>query len=218
MQENKKVAVVTGASAGGIGFFTTLAFAKAGFISYGTVRDSAKGKALLDEAARLNLGDLVKISVLDVTKEDTVEKGFKKILEEEGHIDVLVNNSGIVIYGPLESTAREDFNEVFNTNVLGVISCTQQVLPSMRERRSGTIINVSSCLGVFSFPVVSTYGASKWALEGLSQSLHQELKVSLACQRCSNLTPIHTAVWNQGACFRASGYQNSDLRPAQIWP
>jgi len=176
MQGSKKVAVVTGTSAGGIGFFTALAFAKAGFISYGTVRDPSKGEALLEEAKKRNLGDRVKIAILDVTKEETVEKGFKEILEREGHIDVLVNNSGIVLYGAFESMSAEDFHSVFNTNVLGAISCTQQVLPSMRERHSGTIINVSSGLGVFAFPLISTYCASKAALESVSQALAQEVK------------------------------------------
>ena len=180
MQAAKKVAVVTGTSARGIGFFTVLGLAKAGYTVHGTVREQSKGEPLLEEAKKQGLEDRVKIAILrDVSDSNSVEKAFKEVLRQEGHIDVLVNNSAISIPGAFEGISEEDFHEVYNTNVLGVILCTQQVLPSMRQRKSGTIINVSSRLGIVASPMISLYASSKWALEGISQGLHQELQVSL---------------------------------------
>jgi len=104
-----------------------------------------------------------------------VEKAFSDILKD-GPVDVLVNNAGVLLAGPVEQLTEQDVNDVLNTNVLGAIRTIQAVLPSMRARKSGTIVNVSSILGCFTFICAGLYSASKAALESLSQALHQELR------------------------------------------
>ncbi len=112
--------------------------------------------------------------LLDVTDDDSVEAAFASILAD-GPIDVLVNNAGITGSGSVEETPIATYQAMFDTNVLGVVRCTQQVLPAMRAARSGRIVNISSSSAILSPPLMGPYASTKLAVEGLSESLQSEV-------------------------------------------
>ena len=170
---NKKVAVVTGSSSG-IGLETSLLLAKNGFYTYVTMRNLDKSKAItnLKQKEKLSL----EILQLDVTADESVKETINKITNEQERIDVLVNNAGYALVGPFEELSIEEFKEQYETNVFGVIRVTQAVLPIMRRQRHGTIVNISSIAGKIGFPLTSAYVSSKFALEGLSESMAYEIE------------------------------------------
>jgi NAD(P)-dependent dehydrogenase (short-subunit alcohol dehydrogenase family) len=170
---NKKVAIVTGSSSG-IGFETSLLLARNGFLTYATMRNLDKYDRIvgLKQKERLPL----EVLKLDVTDDKSVNEAIEKVTNEQGRIDVLVNNAGYALVGPLEELSIQEFKEQFETNVFGVIRVTQSVLPIMRKQQHGTIINVSSIAGRIGFPLTSAYVSSKFALEGLSESIAYELE------------------------------------------
>ena len=174
MNTNKnktRIAIVTGSSSG-IGFETSLALARNGFYTYATMRNLDKSKTIL-ELARLEELPL-EVFRLNVTDDKSVKKAIEKIANEQERIDVLVNNAGYALVGPFEELSIEEFKEQFETNVLGAIRVTQGVLPIMRKQRCGTIVNISSIAGRIGFPLTSAYVSSKFALEGLSESIAYE--------------------------------------------
>src|ERR1051325_2493416 len=170
VDRNKKVvvAVVTGSSSG-IGFETSLLLAKNGFFTYATMRNLDKSNKIID----LKLKEKLPLEVLelDVTDDKSVKEAIEKIANEQGTVDVLVNNAGYALVGPLEEVSIQEFKEQFETNVFGAIRVTQAVLPIMRKQRHGTIVNISSIAGRIGFPLTSAYVSSKFALEGLSESM-----------------------------------------------
>jgi len=167
-----KVAIVTGSSSG-IGFETALALAREGYQTYATMRDIKKSSKILDIAKKENLK--IEVLELDVNNENTIKKTIEKILNEKKRIDVLVNNAGYFLVGCLEDLSIEDLKEQFETNFFGVIRTIQAVLPTMRSQKSGTIVNISSVAGRIGFPVTPAYISSKFAVEGLSESMRYEL-------------------------------------------
>lgn len=167
-----KVAIVTGSSSG-IGFETALALAREGYHTYATMRDIKKGDKILDIAKKENLQ--IRVLELDVNKEDTIKKAVEVITGEKKRIDVLVNNAGYFLVGCLEDLTISDLKDQFETNFFGVIRTIQAVLPTMRSQKSGTIVNVSSVAGRIGFPVTPGYISTKFALEGLSESMRYEL-------------------------------------------
>jgi NAD(P)-dependent dehydrogenase (short-subunit alcohol dehydrogenase family) len=167
-----KIAIVTGSSSG-IGFETSLALAREGYHTYATMRDVKKGDKILDIAKKENLN--VKVVELDVNNESTIKKAIEKIVSEEKRIDVLVNNAGYFLVGCLEDLSIGDLKDQFETNFFGAVRTIQAVLPTMRNQKSGTIVNVSSVAGRIGFPVTPGYISSKFALEGLSESMRYEL-------------------------------------------
>ena len=174
MNTNKnktRIAIVTGSSSG-IGFETSLALARNGFYTYATMRNLDKSKTIL-ELARLEELPL-EVLRLNVTDDKSVKKAIEKIANEQERIDVLVNNAGYALVGAFEELSIEEFKEQFETNVLGAIRVTQGVLPIMRKQRCGTIVNISSIAGRIGFPLTSAYVSSKFALEGLSESIAYE--------------------------------------------
>lgn len=174
MNTNKnktRIAIVTGSSSG-IGFETSLALARNGFYTYATMRNLDKSKTIL-ELARLEELPL-EVLRLNVTDDKSVKKAIEKIVNEQERIDVLVNNAGYALVGPFEELSIEEFKEQFETNVLGAIRVTQGVLPIMRNQTCGTIVNISSIAGRIGFPLTSAYVSSKFALEGLSESIAYE--------------------------------------------
>ena len=174
VDRNKKVvvAVVTGSSSG-IGFETSLLLAKNGFFTYATMRNLDKSNKIID----LKLKEKLPLEVLelDVTDDKSVKEAIEKIANEQGTVDVLVNNAGYALVGPLEELSIQEFKEQFETNVFGAIRVTQAVLPIMRKQRHGTIVNISSIAGRIGFPLTSAYVSSKFALEGLSESMAYEI-------------------------------------------
>ena len=172
-KKKKKVAVITGSSSG-IGLETSLLLARNGFYTYATMRNLEKSKAIsnLKQKEKLSL----EILQLDVNNDESVKEAIEKITNEQERIDVLVNNAGYALVGPFEEISIEEFKEQFETNVFGVIRVTQTVLPIMRRQRNGIIVNISSIAAKIGFPLTSAYVSSKFALEGLSESLSDEIE------------------------------------------
>lgn len=168
----EKVAVVTGSSSG-IGFETALALAREGYYTYATMRDTKKGNPIKEIAKKENLN--LEVLELDVDKDQTVQTAINKILKEKNRIDVLVNNAGYGLFGCLEDLSMEELKAQFETNFFGVVRVSQAVIPVMRKQKSGIIVNVSSVAGRIGFPVSPAYISSKFALEGLSESMRYEL-------------------------------------------
>lgn len=168
------VAVVTGANSG-IGRATTVAFAQAGYSVFGTVRSTAKADKLLAKAREAGIAERIELVEMDVADSDSVAAGFRTILAVAPQVDVLVNNAGVGGNSVTEECPIDTYTEVFNINVNGSVRCIQAVLPGMRERRSGTIVNVSSVVGKITAIAQSPYYVSKWAVEGMSEGLAQEL-------------------------------------------
>jgi NAD(P)-dependent dehydrogenase (short-subunit alcohol dehydrogenase family) len=171
MSSPSPVAVVTGANSG-IGRATAIHLATRGYEVYGTVRDQERATKLAAMSAER--GVEVRLVELDVADDASVRRGFDEILQRAGRIDVLVNNAGVGGNGVTEETPPARYLEIMNVNLCGVVRCTQAVLPQMRERGSGSIVNVSSVVGRIAALAQSPYVASKWALEGLSEGLAQE--------------------------------------------
>lgn len=169
----QQVAVVTGSSSG-IGFETSLLLARNGIYTYATMRNQNKSEEILANARKDDLP--LKILHLDVTNEKSILEAIKKIIAEKGRIDILVNNAGYSLLGPLEQLQINEIKEEFETNFFGIIKLIQSVLPTMRKQRYGRIINISSLAGRIGFPFSSAYVSSKFALEGLTESLEYEIQ------------------------------------------
>ena len=168
----KKVALVTGSSSG-IGFETSLALARNGFYTFATMRNISKGEKIKELAKKENLP--IEIIELDVDKENSVKNTINTIIEKKQRVDVLVNNAGWGLWGSVEDVSIDEFKAQFETNFFSIIRMIQEVAPIMREQKSGHIINISSIAGRIGFPISPAYISSKFALEGLSESLRFEL-------------------------------------------
>jgi NAD(P)-dependent dehydrogenase (short-subunit alcohol dehydrogenase family) len=166
------VTVVTGANSG-IGRATAIHLASRGHEVYGTVRDPARAEKL--RAMSADAGVEVRLVELDVADDASVHDGMGEVLRRAGKIDVLVNNAGVGPNGVVEETTPAQFLETMNVNLCGAVRCIQAVLPGMRERRAGAIVNITSIVGRFASPAQAQYVASKWALEGVSEELALEL-------------------------------------------
>jgi len=168
----EKVAVVTGTSSG-IGFETALALAREGYYTYATMRDTTKSDKIKELGQKENLN--IDVLELDVDDENSVKTAIQKILDQKQRIDVLVNNAGWALWGCVEDVSVDEFKTQFDTNFFSIIRLIQEVGPTMRKQGSGTIVNISSVVGRIGFPASPAYISSKFALEGLSESLRFEL-------------------------------------------
>lgn len=168
----EKVAVVTGTTSG-IGYETCLSLARDGFYTFATVRDVKKAEKIVQIAKKENLK--IEIIELDVDDEKSISTAIQKILSKKQQIDVLVNNAGWGLFGSVEDVPVKDFRAQFETNFFGIISIIQKIAPVMRKQKSGVIVNISSVAGKIGFPGSPAYISSKFALEGLSESLRYEL-------------------------------------------
>lgn len=173
-KNERKVAVVTGSSSG-IGYATALQLARSGYFTFATMRNPEKGGDLIRAAKNEELPILVE--QLDVTDLDSIKDFMSRRLavKSSGRIDVLVNNAGYALMGSLEDLSMKEIQDQLETNLLGAIRVTQQVLPVMRAQGSGIIVNISSGVGRIGFQGLSAYVATKFALEGLSESLAYEV-------------------------------------------
>ena len=165
-------AVVTGTSTG-IGFATSLHLARHGFRVFAGMRNLGKADPLRTAAAEASLP--IDVIPLDVTSTDSVRRAFETVAAQ-GAVDVLVNNAGIGGAAPLELTSEDEHRRMFETNYFGAIRCMQAVLPTMRERRRGTIVNITSIGGLVASPNQVAYSASKWALECAGEALAHEVR------------------------------------------
>jgi short-subunit dehydrogenase len=173
MSKNQKVAVVTGSSTG-IGYETSLALANNGYFTYATVRDIQKSKEIERIAHVKNIP--LKIIEMNVDNDNSVKDTIEKITSEYGRIDILVNNAGYGLFGALEDLEMNEIKKQFETNVFGIMRVIKNVLPAMRLQRTGIIVNISSISGLAGIPSQSAYAGTKFAVEGLSESLSYELE------------------------------------------
>ena len=168
----EKVALVTGSSSG-IGFETSLALARNGFHTFATMRDLGKDEKIKQIIEKEDLS--IEILELDVDSEESVNSAINMVMEKKGQIDVLINNAGYGMWGTVEDVSIDEFKEQFETNFFAIIRLIHKIAPIMRNQGSGNIVNVSSVAGRIGFPVSPAYISSKFALEGLSESLRFEL-------------------------------------------
>ncbi|MDC3387977.1 SDR family oxidoreductase [Flavobacteriaceae bacterium] len=160
-----KVVLITGGSSG-IGKSIAVFLSKKGFIVYGTSRNPEK----ITEKLPFNL-----IS-LDVTKQQSIQKAVDTIIVKEGKLDVLINNAGVGITGPIEETPDSEIKKAFQTNVFGPVDLIKSVLPQMRKQNTGLIINITSIAGYMGLPYRGIYSATKGTLELLTEALRMEIK------------------------------------------
>src|ERR671934_1175453 len=151
-----------------------LELARNGFLTYATMRNLNKSENIKLVATKENLP--IRINQLDVTDDVSVQNAVQAILSETGRIDVLVNNAGYGLNGTFEDLAIDEIKAQYETNVFGLIRTTQAVLPIMRRQKSGVIVNISSGAGRFGYPGGSAYVSTKFAVEGLSESMSYELE------------------------------------------
>ena len=171
----EETAVVTGSSTG-IGFETSLALARNGFFTYATMRN-------LEKRGPEHLGDIAKsenlpleVIQLDVDNDKSVSEAIGRVLGEKGRIDIVINNAGYALGGPFEETSMEEMKAQFETNFFGAVRIMQAAIPRMREQRRGKIVNITSMGGRIAVPLDSMYHGTKFALEGVSESLQYELE------------------------------------------
>jgi NAD(P)-dependent dehydrogenase (short-subunit alcohol dehydrogenase family) len=162
-----KTILITGTSSG-IGRATALYFAQKGWNVAATMRDPSKADPVLQHPR-------ISLFALDVTDADSIAQAIADTMTRYQQIDVLLNNAGYGLFGPIEALADQQIQQQFATNLFGLIGVTQQILPAMRQAGEGLIINVSSIVGRFALPYASTYVATKFAVEGLSESMRYEL-------------------------------------------
>jgi len=161
-----KTVLITGCSSG-IGRATAEAFLDEEWEVYATARNPADVETLGDRGCT--------IATLDVTEDDDVRRVVDRVIEEQGRIDCLVNNAGYAQFGPIEDVPVDAVHRQFDVNVYGAHRLTRAVLPHMRRRREGTVVNVSSVAGRLSFPGGGVYSGSKFALEAMTDALRAEV-------------------------------------------
>jgi short-subunit dehydrogenase len=167
-----KVALITGASSG-IGFETSLTLARNEFRTFATMRNLSKSRKIREIAKKERLP--LTVIPLDVNDNASIRTAIQNILVEAKRIDVVINNAGYGLFGAVEDLSMDKIIDQFETNFFGVVRVVKSVLPIMRNQRSGTIINISSMVGRVAMPLNSVYVASKFALEGFSESIRHEL-------------------------------------------
>ncbi|MCG7535984.1 SDR family oxidoreductase [Pseudoalteromonas sp. OOF1S-7] len=163
--------LVTGSNSG-FGYLIANTLADNGFVVVGTMRDPQGRNASVANELK---GKGVHVIEIDVTDDKSVAQGVKTALERVGHIDVLINNAGVGTLGWQESFDMEDFKRVFDINVFGVQRMARALLPHMKQRGQGTLLQVSSILGQFVLPFMGSYNATKHAVEGLAENYRVEL-------------------------------------------
>jgi NAD(P)-dependent dehydrogenase (short-subunit alcohol dehydrogenase family) len=194
----EKIALVTGASSG-FGLLTSIELAKAGFRVVATMRDLGRRQRLDQAVAAGGVAAKVDVRALDVTKFDTIPGFVDGVARDYGRLDVLVNNAGFAVAGFAEDIKLDELRLQFETNFFGAVAMTKAALPTMRRQHSGHIVQVSSIAGLHGSVTVSSYSASKHALEGWSESLRMEvnslgIKVVLV-----EPGAFQTDIWTRGA-------------------
>jgi NAD(P)-dependent dehydrogenase (short-subunit alcohol dehydrogenase family) len=169
-----KVVLITGTSSG-FGLLTAVHLSSKGHKVYATMRDLRKKDFLLSEVKKA--GGEVTVLPLDVTHKESIVNVAREIASDHGYLDVLVNNAGYGVGGFFEDLTEDEIRQQMDVNFFGVQNVTRQAIPLMRARKNGTIINISSIAGVNASPAFGAYNASKWALEGFSESLYHEMKL-----------------------------------------
>lgn len=195
--QKRPVAVVTGASSG-FGMLTSVALAEAGYMVISTMRNPELRDPLDKLAMTKNVSDFIEVIPLDVTSEEQIVSAVSTIIASHHQIDLLVNNAGYACGGFVEELSAEQWRKQFDVNVFGVIDVTRAVLPYMREKQNGTIINLSSISGRFGFPGLAPYAASKHAIEGFSESLRLEMLPYNVHVVLIEPGSYRTSIWDKG--------------------
>lgn len=169
------IAIVTGTSSG-FGLLITVELAKKGYTVIAAMRNISRSSELLQEARKYGVESKIIVHELDVTNEQSILLFQLRILDDFGRVDLLINNAGYAGAGFVEEISMEEYRQQFETNVFGVIAVTKAFLPMMRKQGQGCIINISSISGKVGFPGLSPYIASKYAVEGWSESLRLEMQ------------------------------------------
>jgi len=207
-----KVVLITGGSSG-IGKSVGIFLLEKGFIVYGTSRNPEK---IQDHP--------FKLVALDVTNIETINTAVTEVISNEGRLDILINNAGMGITGPIEETPTDEMRNVFNTNLFGAIDVMKAVLPQMRKQKSGLIINVTSIAGYMGLPFRGIYSATKGALEIVTEAIRMEVK-SFGIQ-VTNVAPgdfatniasgrYHTPVF-ENSPYKKTYQENLDLMDAHV--
>jgi NAD(P)-dependent dehydrogenase (short-subunit alcohol dehydrogenase family) len=171
--EERRTVLITGCSSG-FGLLSALRFAREGWRVAATMRDPAKAGDLKSRAEAEGLAGIV-VDQLDVTSDESVRRAVIAVHEREGNIDALVNNAGYGYFAFVEDGDLDEVRANFETNVFGLLRVTQQVIPIMREQRSGRVVNLSSLVGRFAFPLSGLYAGTKHAVEAISEALAYEV-------------------------------------------
>ena len=192
-----KVAVITGTSSG-FGLLTSIELAKAGYRVVATMPDLSKRAKFDQTAAAAGVADKIDVHTLDVTLSSDIATVVDTVAHDYGRIDVLVNNAGFAVSGFAEDIKLEELRLQLETNFFGAVAMTKAVLPTMRKQRSGHIIQLSSILGLQGSVTISSYAASKHALEGWSESLR--LEVNALGIKVVLIEPgaFATGIWSEG--------------------
>ena len=192
-----EIVLITGTSSG-FGFAAAIELAKQGYTVIATMRNMQHKQQLTEKAREFNIEKNLHIIHMDVTNEEHINEVYKYIEATYGKLDILINNAGYSLGGITEYLSMENWQEQFDTNLFAVVSVTKAFLPIMRTRKKGKIINIGSISGRIGFPGLGPYAASKFALEGFSESLRLELspfniKVSLI-----EAGSFKTKIWEKG--------------------
>jgi len=188
-QQTRPVAIVTGAS-GGIGEATVRALQEAGYRVFGTYRRPPATRS-----------PGIEYVTCDVTSDESVAAAVGQVLQKAGRIDLLVNNAGVGLVAGAEESSLEQAKSLFDVNLFGLIRMTKAVLPTMRHKRAGRIVNLSSVMGLIPAPFMALYGASKHAVEGYSESLDHEIRGSGV--RVVLVEPAYTRTSFEGNVYQA---------------
>lgn len=205
---DKRIALITGCSSG-IGLLSAVELAKAGFFVVATMRNLSRGDKLRAALAANGLTERCEIRRLDITRFSELPAVVDDIIRSHGRLDVLVNNAGYPLAGFAEDISLDELRAQFDTNFFGHVELTKAVVPQMRTQRSGHIIMISSIAGLSANPVLSSYAASKHALEGWTEALRMEMlplgiKVVLV-----EPGAFDTNIWVENAKMGAQAVQNS---------
>ena len=193
---HERVAVVTGSSSG-IGLLTAVELARNGYRVVATMRDLGRSAKLEETAQKAGLRDRLDLRRLDITETDSLAGAVSEIAREHGRIDVLVNNAGFSCAGFAEDITLAELRQQMETNFFGTVAMTKAVLPIMRRQRSGHIVQLSSIEGRVATPLLSSYAASKFALEGWSEALRIELRALGIRVVLIEPGPYDTDIWER---------------------
>ena len=204
----EKIALITGCSSG-FGLLTSVELAKAGFRVVATMRDLSRREALDRAASEARVSGFIDVRALDVTDFDVLPGFVHTVVRDYGRVDVLVNNAGFAVAGFAEDIRLEELRMQFETNFFGAVAMTKAVLPFMRKQASGHIIQVSSISGLHGAVSVSSYSASKHALEGWTESLRMEVAALGIKVVLVEPGAFQTDIWTRGAVMGKDAVKDS---------
>ncbi len=203
-----KIAVITGASSG-FGLLTTVELARAGFRVVATMRDLGRREKLATAAATASVAGNIDMRALDVTQFERIAECVDGVVRDYGRVDVLVNNAGFAVAGFIEDVTLDELRMQFETNFFGAVAMSKAVLPVMRKQGSGHIIQISSIIGLQGSLSLSSYSASKHAVEGWSESLRLEAKPPGIKVVLVEPGSFATNIWTRGAVMAQEAVKES---------